>query len=175
MNDSGAVALTRIQPGRYRVTVGGLLRGEFYLRDVQVNGRSLAGEVINVQPNDAAAKIDVFLASAPATLRVRVVDTKGLPLNAFTAVLLDYPDSRVDTPYTLLTPRGAIYAEDVGRVGIKPGRYRLLVLTPPLLDVAPHAAVFERYADKAIPLELNEGQVLEMKVAAIEARPFAVK
>ena len=116
--------------------------------------------------------MDIYISTGTATLLGRIVDSEGPPVTSYTAVLLDFPDRRQGTSYRLL---GGWLDEKIGLVGVPPRKYRLLALTPALLDVAPKSEVFNSYGKYATTVDLAEGQTVELNVIAIEAHPFAPK
>jgi hypothetical protein len=153
--------LTQVQPGRYGLKVD-QRTNNFYLREVQFDGKPISGDAISIAGDAQKARLDLYFSANVAHLQVTGLDPDRRPAPRYTAVMFSRPEG----PYS----RWSIYDS-----AIAPGDYYLLLLPPDLLYLAIRPDIVSRYMDHAVRVSLSPGQSLKIEAPVVVGHPLAPK
>jgi hypothetical protein len=150
-----------VQPGRYGLKVD-QRTNNFYLREVQFDGKPISGDAIQIARDAQKARLDLYFSANVAHLQVIGLDPDRRPAQRYTAVMFSRPEG----PYS----GWSIYDS-----AIAPGDYYLLLLPPDLLYLAIRPDIVSRYMDHAVRVSLSPGQSFKVEAPVVVGHPLAPK
>jgi protocatechuate 3,4-dioxygenase beta subunit len=150
---------------RARIVVSGL-PANFDVREIRYNGSAVADNIVDFNGNAPVQSLVIVVDDKPALVAGMVVDGDS-PVGQASVVLIRWPAS----PQDVFLSAKMITADDGGRfhfIGLAPGEYRILAVSPAAAGKLDEPHVLERLLNNAGHFELSPGgsQTLTLKVTA---------
>jgi hypothetical protein len=150
---------------RARIVVSGL-PANFDVREIRYNGSAVADNIVDFNGNAPVQSLVIVVDDKPALVAGMVVDGDS-PVGQASVVLIRWPAS----PQDVFLSAKMITADDGGRfhfIGLAPGEYRILAVSPAAAGKLDDPHVLERLLNNAKHFELSPGgsQTLTLKVTA---------
>jgi hypothetical protein len=151
LGEDGSFTLTRVQPGKYYVTVSG---ARVYVKSMRLGPTAMEGSLLDLTNGAGGAALTLRAASAKGTIGGMVRDDKG-PVAGSRVVLAEAEAVNRNSPQITTTKEDGSYFFN----GVAPGKYKILAVDESELNLAMQAGS-EELEDIAEKVEIGDRETV---------------